>query len=315
MTLALARPSVAVCAARIAATLLVGALAPRALAAQQADVGNSLDTTVALAPGGTVDLGLISGSITVAGWERPEARVRATTERGTLRFQASDGRVALEVRGTHVGDARYDLTVPAGTRLLMRGTSGTLTARGVSGEVSARTVSGDVEVTGAGRTTIESISGSVTARGVQGALRVSAVSGDLQLEAITGDVEASTVSGGIELQGVQSRLVRAETVSGDVTFAGTIDPAGRYDLTAASGDVTLSIPTGTSALLSVQTFSSEVQSNIPLTLQPGTSNSRIGPRRLEFRLGNGGARIAIESFNGDITIQAGNGRTPEETEP
>lgn len=295
--------------------LLAVALPPTA-AAQEADVGGTLDTTVALAPGGTVDLGLSSGSITVSAWSRGEARVRATTEGGTLRFAASGARVALEVRGTQVGEARYELTVPVGTRLLMRSTSGTLTARGVGGEVDARTLSGDVEVASvADRATVESFSGSVTVRDVRGVLRATSVSGDLVLSGLAGDVETGTVSGEIEMRGVQSRLVRAESVSGDIAFAGAIDPAGRYDFRTNSGDVRLTIPESASALLGVETFSGELDSSLRLTLQPGTRTGGVGRRRLEFRLGGGGARIAVASFSGDITIRADTARSREESTP
>ena len=271
----------------------------------------TIDTTVAFNRGGVVDLSLISGEIRVVGWSRSEVKVRARSESGRLRFEASPSRVALDVehrggRGNHDDlDATYELSVPAGTRVLMRGVSGDLSARGVKGEVEARSVSGEVEVEDAGRVTLESVSGDVRAARVNGDARAHSVSGEVSVTDVAGDLDAESVSGDITLRDAKARVVRAETVSGDVTYDGTVDPAGRYDFNSHSGTLRLVLPSNTNATLSVQTFSGEIDSAFPLTVRPATGEERgrRRDRRMEFTLGSGGPRITAESFSGEIVIE------------
>lgn len=278
----------------------------------------SIDTTVAFARGGVVDLSLISGEIRVVGWSRGEVRVSARSESGRLRFEASPSRVSLDLehRGgrdrSHHGDmdATYELSVPAGTRVLMRSVSGDLSARGVKGEVEARAVSGGVEIDDAGRVTLESVSGDVQATRVAGEARAHSVSGEVTIRDVSGDVDAETVSGDIVLRGTKARVARVETVSGDVTYDGSVDPAGRYDFQSHSGTLRLVLPANTNATLSVQTFSGEIDSAFPLTVRPasGEGSARSRNRRMEFTLGSGGPRITAESFSGEIVIERAGGR-------
>lgn len=304
----------------VAAALMMAALPalPAPLAAQRGQGRNAgdeyrsrIDTTIAFDRAGTVDLSLVSGEIVVTSWGRNAVRVHATSERGRLRLDASPSRIRLEVRSYRggMGDTRYEVTIPAGARLLARSVSGNIHARG-GGEVDAHSVSGDIVLSNASsRVTAESVSGSVRITGVRGGLRAGSTSGDLELSDITGDVDARTVSGDIELDGVRSAFVRTETVSGDTRFAGTLDPKGRYEFHSHSGDLRLILPPA-GASVSAATFSGDVDSDYPMTLLPGT---RAGGRQVEFTInGGGGARVVTETFSGDITIERASGPNREE---
>jgi DUF4097 and DUF4098 domain-containing protein YvlB len=276
------------------------------------EVGSRIDTTVALERGGTVDLSLVSGEIMVTSWDRNEVRVKATSEEGILRFDASPSRVAVGVRSNHgdMGDTRYEITIPATARLTSRSVSGNITTRGGS-EVEAHSVSGDVSVSDAsGRTTVESVSGGARATHIGGGLRANTVSGDLEISDITGDVDVQTTSGEIELTGIHSSYVHAETVSGDVRFSGSLDTRGTYQFRSHSGDVRLALPP-TGASLSIQTFSGDIESDYPMTLQPGRREGG-GRQRVEFTINGGGARVSAESFSGDITIERASGSGRED---
>ena len=221
--------------------------------AQEYERRTQIDTTVRLDRGGAVDLSLISGRIRVTGWDRPDVKVSASIDRGTLRFDANSSRVTLSVdesddrgHGRHnVGDARYEVSVPRGSRLILEAVSGDVTASGSQGEIEATSVSGDVDVSsGVGEVSIESVSGSVHAAQINGNLRAESVSGDARVETVTGNVEASSVSGNIRLIDVKSKDVRTETVSGDIIYRGSIDPGGKYSFEAHSGNIRLTIPPG-----------------------------------------------------------------------
>jgi DUF4097 and DUF4098 domain-containing protein YvlB len=278
-----------------------------------------IDTTVRLDRGGAVDLSLISGKIRVTGWDRMDVKVSATIESGRLRFDANSSRVSLSVEDTdndgrrrnrhnnNVGDAQYVVSVPRGSRLIMEAVSGDVMAKGSQGEIEANSVSGDVDVSdGVRAVSAESVSGSVHASQVNGNLRTETVSGDLRAENVSGNVQASSVSGTIRLVGIQSKDVRIETVSGDITYTGTIEPSGRYNFEAHSGTIRLNIPRGSGAQFSVETFSGDVNADVPVTIPPGGSR-REG--RMEFTIGDGRARVTANTFSGQIVINTGSGST------
>ncbi|HET7622492.1 MAG TPA: DUF4097 family beta strand repeat-containing protein [Gemmatimonadaceae bacterium] len=301
----------------IAAVAALALSVPPALAAQR-ESGDSdefrsrIDTTVALSGNGTVDLSLVSGEIVVTSWNRSEVRVHATSERGILRFDASPSRVTLGVRSDRgrLGDTRYEITIPKSARVVANGVSGDVSTTGGS-DVEAHSVSGDVKVVDAtGRVSIESVSGDASAQKVGAGVKASTVSGELTLSDITGDVDANTVSGDIVLDGVRASFVRTNTTSGDVRFMGTLDPKGRYEFNSHSGDIRIGIPGG-GATLDVHTFSGDVDSDFPMTLQPGSRSGERG-KGMQFTIGGGGARITAQTFSGDITIERASGASREE---
>lgn len=273
-----------------------------------------IDTTVAFTRGGSVDLSLVNGPVTVTAWDRAEVRVRGRSDRQPLRFERTDGpnggsvRVyTVRTRDHSEGEQQLDVVVPTGTRVTANSISGDVRVHGVGGELDAETVSGDIDVDGTTRRmAISSVSGSVHAERVEGDLRAHSVSGDVRIAGARGDADVNSVSGNVEVRGAQLGRLRARTVSGDVSYDGTFARDGRYDLDSQSGEVRLVLPSNVGAALSLQTFSGSIDTSIPLTLEP-TPRSTDGTslrhaRRLEFTIGGGGARITAQSFSGTIVI-------------
>jgi DUF4097 and DUF4098 domain-containing protein YvlB len=268
-----------------------------------------VDTTVTFDRRGVVDLSLVAGEIVVSGWDRTEVRVRAHSEYGILRFEASSMRVGLTARSTRgrLGDTRYEVTVPTGTRVLMRSTSADLTATGVRGEIEASSTSGDIEVSDAvQRVTLETVSGDIQTSNLSGEVRAKSVSGDLVLDGVEGDVDVETVSGEISIPSARTKFLRAETVSGEISYDGAVEPDGRYSLHSHSGDVRLAMPAGVGARLTLGTFSGSIDSEFPITLQPGERHG--SPRRFEFTVERGGASVSLETFSGNITLERSRAR-------
>jgi DUF4097 and DUF4098 domain-containing protein YvlB len=263
-----------------------------------------IDTTIAFSRNGTVELQVARGEIIVTGWSREQVRVRATSERSALRFDASASHLSLGLRtGTsRSGDTRFEVTVPVGVRVRANSASGDIRITGSKGEVEARAQGGDIEVEDAGRTEITAFSGDVDASGINGDLHIEVLSGDVQVRQVAGDVEVKTVSGEIDLRDVRSKYVRVGSTSGDITFDGTIDAAGRYELQTHSGDVDLNLPANVGAVLTLATYSGGIESDFPLTLTP--SDWAKQGKEFNFTLGRGGARIRAESFSGDINIRS-----------
>ena len=269
---------------------------------------SQIDTTVRIDRQGTVDLSLISGSIRVTGWDRPDVKISAATDGDArLRFDANPSRVTLSLendhgRGRHSrGSARYVVSVPRGVRLSLEAVSGDIIATGSQGQIDASSVSGDVDVTnGTREVNAESVSGSVRVAQVNGNLRAESVSGDVRAENVSGSVEASTVSGVIRLAGIQSRDVRTETVSGDISYTGNIEGGGRYDFESHSGTLRLNIPRSSGAVVDVETFSGDVNTDFAVIRQPGDRAKQRGA--FEFTIGDGRARISAQTFSGRIHI-------------
>ncbi len=264
------------------------------------ELAGSLDTTVAFDAQGTLIVSCPQGDVIVTGDARNEVSVRARTERGAIRFTSTGSRATIEpASGRGCNDGRFEVRVPTGTRVTIRSASGDISVSRVRGDLEARAQSADVRVRDGGRVDVETLSGDVTIERVVGDAHVRTISGDIGLTAARGDVEVESVSGDIELRDVTARQLRSHTTSGDVTFAGTIATDGRYEYETHSGEIRLILPKDVGAQLGVATFSGGIDSDFPLTLQPGQEH---GNRRLSFTLGQGGARIIAQTFSGDITL-------------
>jgi DUF4097 and DUF4098 domain-containing protein YvlB len=262
------------------------------------DAAGALDTTVAFDARGTVTVTCQQGAVIVVGSDRNEIRVRARTESGAIRFTSNGMRATLEpASGRGCNDGRFEVTVPAGTRVSARSFSGSVSIRGVRGDVEARAQSADIDIRDAGRIDVESLSGDVTIQGA-GEAMIHTVSGDIELANGRGDVEVETVSGDIDLRDVVAKQIRTHTTSGDLSFTGQIQPDGRYEYNTHSGEIRLALPADVGARLSIATFNGGIQSDFPITLQAGEH----GNKRLSFSLGQGTARIFAETFSGDITL-------------
>ncbi len=287
--------------------LLAGAIPAVAYAQDDAVRRPQIDTVVPLERDGTVDLTILSGRIRVVGWDRHDVKISAGIDRGYIRMDAGVSRVRLGVEGDRgrPGEARFEVSVPRGTRVLMNSVSGDLYSSGTRSELNVESVSGDIEVSEVSRRlSVVSVSGSQRIANVAGDVRAAAVSGRIEMSNVEGDIEAGSVSGRLVLLDVRSKFVKAGSVSGRVVFAGSIDPAGRYEFESHSGSIRLAVPENTGAMLRVETFSGHVESDFPVTLQP----NRGSQNRFEFQIGNGRARISAESFSGSINIIRGTSR-------
>lgn len=270
-----------------------------------------IDTTLAFSANGSVDLSLMSGSIRVSAWNRDQVRVVATATNGaTLDFDASGSHVDLGIhnsRSDEGGSANYDVTVPAGARLTLSAISGSITAAGVRGGIDANSVSGPVDVRDAAASVaIESVSGSVIASGVAGDVKVETVSGAIEVANVSGTVSAGDVSGSIDLSNTRGTRVRANSVSGAITYAGALNPAGRYELETHSGRTILRLASGASAVITVNTYSGSVSNDYPGVVRRPESDADDERTSYKYTIGRGDARVSIETFSGRVQISQGN---------
>lgn len=302
----LIRVALALALVTIASAHVAGAQRRVTTRGRAADTQSRIDTTVAFDRNGTVTVTGGDGDIIINGAASNQARIRAESEDDNLRLDVSANRLQLEVSSRRGGDTRIELTVPVGARVIVHGRSGDVTVRGTRGPVEVHAQSGDVSVEDVnGRLDVNTLSGDVTVSGVTGDVEIASTGGDVKLGNIRGNIEAGTVSGDISMRDIAARTVRAKTTSGDVTYDGTIDASGRYDLATHSGDVHLRIPRDASAQLTVSTWNGEIDSDFPITLQPGEHGiGSSNAKHFTFSIGGGSARISAETFSGDIAVSS-----------
>ena len=231
--------------AALAGTGAAGAVSITAAAARaQGDAARRIDTTFAFGKSGWLDLSAVSGTIVVTGWTRPEAHVVARIETGLIEATYSSARIALNTRGDRVRDRRgnrqseayFEVSVPIGTRVMANTTSGDVRVRGTAAEVQVRVISGRVEVVDAADfVEVGSVSGDIRLDRIRARTRISTTSGDLELDGITGDLEIRSTSSDMTIRRVESSNVRIGTTSGDISYEGTIDPKGTYEISSHSG--------------------------------------------------------------------------------
>jgi hypothetical protein len=159
-----------------------------------------------------------------------------------------------------------------------------------------------MDVSGARRdVTLESVSGPMKMSQLAGDLEAQNVSGSIRAENVSGRIEAWTVNGVIRLIGGRSNDIRAETVGGDIVYAGRVATGGTYDFESHSGAVRLTIPGNSGAQFRLETVSGTVQSDFPIAAAAaGGRNSR----RVEFAIGDGKAQVTARTFSGRILIKS-----------
>jgi DUF4097 and DUF4098 domain-containing protein YvlB len=296
----------------LAAAGAVAAATPGRIAAQDGTrrtARSEVDTTFFFSRIGTVLLGNGAATIVVTGWDQATVRVRARNDDGKLRFEATTSRLVVETTRQH-DDAIIEVTVPRGVRVVARSNTGDITIRDTRGDVEVETSSGDVLVVGARDVEATNLSGDLEVRQSTGATTLSSNNGDCTVTESKGSVEASSVSGDVRVTKSWSRIVRAETTNGSVSFDGEIIADGRYELVSHSGDIWLALPKTASAQIAVATWSGTVESEFPITLRAGFSTTppETGTRRFTFTLGQGSARITADTFSGDVSITSTGGK-------
>jgi DUF4097 and DUF4098 domain-containing protein YvlB len=280
--------------------LLIGVLA---VSMQQSD------TTVSVRPNARLELENFGGSISVKTWDRNQVRVQATHgRRDWVEVSATPSVVRVEAE-SRVGMAHtvdYQITVPAAMSLDLSGTYTSIEVQGVQGEISCETVKGDVIVNGgSGRIRLESVEGRIIVSNARGRVDASTVNQGIHLTDVSGDVAAETVNGAIILERVQASAVDAATVNGTIVYDGALRDGGDYVLSTHNGGIWVVVPNNANATVTVSTFNGKLDTSFNVNLKEATNR-----KRFSFVIGNGSAKLDLETFGGDVRL-----RRPGEARP
>jgi len=280
-------------------------------AAGAAMAGQSVDVTRELDPDGSVEIENLSGSVEVAAWDRNEVHVSGTLGDDTdgLKVTGNEHGLLIEVeipRGNYRGrrdlSSTLKVSVPRGADVSVETVSASIEVDGVSGDLELVSVSGSVEASGKpAEAELETVSGSIRFTGEATAVSADSVSGSIHLRGVSERVEVSTVSGSVSVQAGAVGKADLESVSGSIEFEGSLSEGARLDAECHSGNVTLKLSGDISARFDLSTFSGRIESDFG---PEAKRTSRYAPgKSLQFTLGDGDARVNIESFSGTIRIK------------
>jgi len=275
------------------AAVMLAALTP----AQQAD------TTFAVDADGRLEVNQLEGEISVTAWDRTEMRVvvRYDEDDGKLDIRQSGGTVHLSAKGEW-GEplyAEFEITAPRGMALEMTGVSLEVSVEGASGDVSVSTAEGDITLEGgSGNIALNAVDGDVSIGGASGNIAINAVDGNVSVARSSGAMAVTAVDGDVTLEGITSDNVSVNAVDGDIAYDGTIADGGRYVLSTHDGDLTVTIPDGANARISVYTFSGDLDTDFPVELE-----GNLGKKRISFTVGSGKALVELSSFDGTISLR------------
>jgi DUF4097 and DUF4098 domain-containing protein YvlB len=268
------------------------------------------DQTVQVQKGTKLDLVNAAGDVIVKVWDRDAVRVEADHSTRDRVDIETDGQLLTIRSRSERGRSRsvdYTITVPAWMAVSIRGTYADVAIDGVGADVSVETNGGDINVSGGnGFVSLKSVQGQIRLARAKGRVELRSVNEGIILADIAGDLMAETTNGSITLDRIDSANVDLYTVNGTISYDGPIKDKGVYRLTTHNGQVAMPIPEKANVELTVRTYSGSFRSTFPLNLD--TDQSRR--KRFTLTLGNGSAKVDLESFGGTIAL-----RRPGEPRP
>jgi hypothetical protein len=291
-------------------TIVVGALSAAALLQQT-------DTTLALEGASRVSLENFRGEVVVRTWERDAVRIRA--DHRSSRYVDIDrhgNTIHVEVgaeRGMGLsGSVDFELMVPPNLDLAIEGMALEVDIEGTEGAVDVNTVHGNITLVGGrGAIALESVNGEINVDRAEGDMDITGVAGSVTVRNSSGDIYVEGVSGSVTLQGVTSRDIEAGTVGGSLRFDGAVEEGGVYTFGTHGGQIWLYLPEGLNARVEAVTLAGSIEIDYPGAPSEPTRERGIpglSEKQLDFEIGNGSARIEVESFAGTIHIlRAGEG--------
>ena len=272
--------------------------------------GKTIQEHRAADPQGEVEIVNVAGSVEVDAWDRSEVEVGGTAGDNVERVDVSSAgnRTLIHVvsRSGHMwgsgGEAHLLVHVPAKSAVTASLVSADFKVTGILGDLKVQSVSGNLKGDAGGNVRATTVSGDVrlTAHGAK-MIEVKTISGDIQLMGGGGEADITTVSGSAIIELADVTRGRFKSVSGDMTAELALAPDGQLESESVSGDVSLKFAAAPAAEFDVQSFSGDIRN----CFGPKPTESRYGPgSRLEFKNGDGRARVRVNTKSGDVRLCA-----------
>lgn len=276
--------------------------------ASSAMAQSRIERGVPAASDATIRVYNLSGSTTIAGWDRDSVALVAELEPGAGRLFIGGSREAIKLglepptAGATPGSARFEVRVPRGSVVWVKAADASIEVDGIQGGLDLYSVTGSVRVRGAPSTVrAESMEGAISIDARTPWARAKTASGSIGLAGDITDLAATTVSGTIRVAASRQARARIESVTGEVVVSGRPTRGGAWEIETHSGPVTLALAPDTDAEIAVHTFGGEVRSEL----------GRVGTRRVDdlagselvILAGTGGTSITVRTFKGPVTVR------------
>jgi DUF4097 and DUF4098 domain-containing protein YvlB len=285
--------------------IVVGALSAAALL-------QPTDTIVSANGASRFELESFQGRVVVRTWDRDAVQVEAElSEDQAFDVERSGNTISVEPdfeRGMGLAHPMdLEVTVPRAFDLSIEGVMLDVDVEGIQGSVEVSTVNGPIRVSGgSGSISLASVNGTIDLEGATGDMEITGVAGAVIVRDCSGDLHAESIGGSMTLEGIRSSDVEVGTVGGTLRFDGAIADGGRYNFGSHVGEIWLHLPTTMNAEVEVVTLAGDIAVDFPGAPEEATTAEGypgLNKREMSFQVGNGSARIEVETFGGTVHIQ------------
>lgn len=296
-------------------TFFLAAIALFALgAAQPASADFRLEKTLAIAPGGLLDLQTDSGRVDVRGTDRTDVHVLVTSDRDDIedrfefRFEErGDGlEIRVRKRGTWMRHGfnrseslQFEIEVPWHTNLELATSGGRISARDLDGAATVKTSGGRIEVQDiTGDVYAATSGGSISAERIGGRADLDTSGGSITVEEVAENVRADTSGGSISIRGAGGR-VDADTSGGSVTAYFEAGNGQGGSLSTSGGRITAYVDPDEALDIEASSSGGGVNVDIPIMVQGKISRSSI-----RGQLNGGGPTLSLHTSGGGVSVKS-----------
>ena len=288
---------------------LILSLAFVAFFAGSASAQRKIDERSAMVPAGFVRIFMVSGSVTVSGWDQDSLVVTGTV------FEPAGDRFAVGVtpKGAKMGlwtdleaglkPSHIHVRVPYRSQVWIKTTSADIRVSNVAGGVDLFSVSGTIDVSGSPREVYaETMGGDIALNATTRAARLKTASGGLKVSGAVNDLTAVTVSGPIDVTRLGYQRARIESVDGAIKYAGRPSASSAMELSNHAGSIDLLMPRDVASAFSLSLYSGEFVDEFGVAAK--FFNPKQKTREASFSLGaKSNARVTLRSFKGRVALR------------
>ena len=259
------------------------------------------ERTITVQQGTRLEISNHAGEVIVRGWDKNEVHIIAEHgSRDEIEIEEGNNtlRIGAHSRNGHAAIIDYLIQAPRGMDVEVAGPYCDIETLDMASQLYLETVEGEIRVNGgSGHVSVRSIEGDIWIEGVEGRVEVASVDGDLNLRGITGPLRAETVDGELILLDIHSADVEASTVDGDVIFEGSVTAEGEYHLITHEGDIRVGVPAESNVTFIVAIADGDFDTCFHME-----NTKRRSGHRFRVVLGEGSARMELETFEGDVQV-------------
>ena len=248
--------------------------------------------------------------------QSPNSRIADITAHPPIAQDSNLIRIGNDVQRWNEVSFDYTIQVPQATEVHLVTGSGDMVISGIKGPATINTGSGDITADQIGNDTHTSTgSGTVELTDIQGEVDATAGSGDITLNHVRRAARVHTGSGDVTVDSPGESLsvvtgsgdtkitnpagdLRVRTGSGGIDINGSPAASAFWELHTGAGDITLDVSSASGFRLYAHTSFGSINSSMPIAVTEKTSS-----HELRGTVGNGQARIEVETSSGDIEIR------------